>query len=192
MIVATAGHVDHGKTQLVKALTGVDTDRLPEEKQRGMTIDLGFAYLAAEPGDTIGIVDVPGHERFIRNMLCGVTGIDFVLFIIAADDGPMPQSVEHLAILDLLGVRAGAGALTKVDRVAPDRLAEAKAEIARLTAGSVLAGAPIFPVSATTGAGIAALKDHLLAAARQRRRRAARGNFRLAVDRCFTVTGAGV
>src|ERR1051326_1160356 len=125
MIIATAGHVDHGKTLLVKALTGIDTDRLPEEKQRGMTIDLGFAYLPTESGESIGFVDVPGHERFIRNMLCGVTGVDFVLFIVAADDGPMPQSVEHLAIVDLLGVRAGAVVLTKVDRVAADRLAAA-------------------------------------------------------------------
>src|ERR1051326_2657307 len=192
MIIATAGHVDHGKTLLVKALTGIDTDRLPEEKQRGMTIDLGFAYLPTESGESIGFVDVPGHERFIRNMLCGVTGVDFVLFIVAADDGPMPQSVEHLAIVDLLGVRAGAVVLTKVDRVAADRLAEARQEIAILTAGSVLADAPIFPVSSPTGAGIAELKAHLIEAARQRHRRAARGNFRLAVDRCFTVAGAGV
>src|SRR5262249_36725750 len=192
MIVATAGHVDHGKTLLVKALTGVDTDRLPEEKQRGMTIDLGFAYLPAESGETIGIVDVPGHERFIRNMLCGVAGIDFVLFIVAADDGPMPKSAEHLAIVDLLGVRAGAVALTKTDRVPRERLAEARSEIAALTAGSVLADAPVFAVSATTGDGIAELKAHLLDAARDRHRRPARGNFRLAVGRCFTVAGAGV
>ena len=108
MIVATAGHVDHGKTLLVKALTGVDTDRLPEEKKRNLTIDLGFAYKPVGDGRTLGFIDVPGHEKFIRNMLCGVAGIDFVLFIVAADDGPMPQTEEHLAILDLLGVTAGA------------------------------------------------------------------------------------
>ena len=105
MIIATAGHVDHGKTLLIKALTGIDTDRLPEEKKRGMTIDLGFAYLPVAAGETIGFVDVPGHERFIHNMLCGLAGIDFVLFVVAADDGPMPQTREHLAILDLLGGR---------------------------------------------------------------------------------------
>src|ERR1043166_1712195 len=192
MIIATAGHVDHGKTLLVKALTGVDTDRLPEEKRRGMTIDLGFAYLPTESGESISFVDVPGHERFMRNMLCGVTGIDFVLLIVAADDGPMPQSVEHLAIVDLLSVRAGAVALTKIDRVAADRLVEAREEIAFLTTGSILADAPIFPVAATTGAGVAELKAHLIEAARRRHRRAARGNFRLAVDRCFTLAGAGV
>ena len=113
MIIATAGHVDHGKTLLIRSLTGVDTDRLPEEKKRNLTIDLGFAYLPLEGEETIGFIDVPGHERFIRNMLCGVAGIDFVLFIVAADDGPMPQTEEHLAILDLLGVSNGAVALTK-------------------------------------------------------------------------------
>ncbi len=192
MIIATAGHVDHGKTLLVKALTGVDTDRLPEEKRRGMTIDLGFAYLPVESGQSIGFVDVPGHERFIRNMLCGVAGIDFVLFIVAADDGPMPQSREHLAIVDLLGVSAGAVGLTKVDRVAAARVAEVGEEIAVLTAGTILADAPIFPVSAITGAGIAQLKAHLLDAASRRRLRANGGHFRLAVDRCFNVAGAGV
>ncbi len=109
VIIATAGHVDHGKTALVKALTGIDTDRLPEEKQRSMTIDLGFAYLPLDAGPVIGFIDVPGHERFIRNMLCGVAGIDFVLLIVAADDGPMPQTREHLAIVDLLGVRQRRG-----------------------------------------------------------------------------------
>ena len=132
MIVATAGHVDHGKTLLVKALTGVDADRLPEEKKRGMTIDLGFAYLPIQSGETIGFIDVPGHERFIHNMLAGVAGIDFVLFIIAADDGPMPQTREHLSILDLLGIRNGAVAITKIDRVAPGRVEEVRNEVAAL------------------------------------------------------------
>ncbi len=131
MIVATAGHVDHGKTALVKALTGVDADRLPEEKARGLTIDLGFAYWPIAGGPTVGFVDVPGHERFVRNMLCGVSGIDFALFVVAADDGPMPQTAEHLAILDLLAVRRGAVALTKTDRVDAARVAEVEAEIAR-------------------------------------------------------------
>src|SRR5271154_4027200 len=144
MIVATAGHVDHGKTLLVKALTGVDTDRLPEEKKRGMTIDLGFAYLPVEFSETVGFVDVPGHERFVHNMLAGVAGIDFALFIIAADDGPMPQTREHLAILDLLGIKMGAIALTKIDRVAASRVEEAQYEVAKLFSPTALARFPIF------------------------------------------------
>jgi selenocysteine-specific elongation factor len=192
MIVATAGHVDHGKTLLIKALTGVDADRLPEEKKRGMTIDLGFAYLPVAAGETIGFVDVPGHERFIHNMLCGLAGIDFVLFIVAADDGPMPQTREHLAILDLLGVDKGAIAITKIDRVPPDCVAEVELEMAELLAGTSLAQAPMFPVSAITGAGVEALKQHLLDAARDCPSRPVNGHFRLAVDRCFTVAGAGL
>ena len=128
MIIATAGHVDHGKTALVKALTGVDADRLPEEKKRGMTIDLGFAYWVPAVGPTVGFVDVPGHERFVHNMLCGVAGIDAVLFVVAADDGPMPQTREHLAILDLLEVKHGLVALTKIDRVSAARAAEVRDE----------------------------------------------------------------
>ncbi len=192
MIVATAGHVDHGKTLLVKALTGVDTDRLPEEKRRKLTIDLGFAYLPLADGGVLGFVDVPGHERFIRNMLCGVAAIDYALLIVAADDGVMPQTAEHLAILDLLGVRAGAVAVTKIDRVAPDRVAEVTADIHRAVAGGGLDGVALFPVSSTTGAGIDALRDHLTAVARRMRARAAEGYFRLAVDRAFTVAGAGL
>jgi len=192
MIVATAGHVDHGKTLLIKALTGVDADRLPEEKKRGMTIDLGFAYLPVAASETIGFVDVPGHERFIHNMLCGLAGIDFVLFIVAADDGPMPQTREHLAILDLLAVGRGAIAITKVDRVPAERVTEVKAEMAGLLAGTSLAGAPMFPVSARTGAGVEALKQHLHEAARDCPVRPANGYFRLAVDRSFTVAGAGL
>jgi selenocysteine-specific elongation factor len=192
MIIATAGHVDHGKTLLVKALTGVDTDRLPEEKKRGMTIDLGFAYLPVESGEPIGFIDVPGHERFIHNMLCGVAGIDFVLFIVAADDGPMPQTAEHLAILDLLDVPNGAVALTKVDRVAPSRVIEIREAIAALLAGTGLEGEPVFPVSHVTGEGIAELKNHLMRTARDCPLRTARGNFRLAIDRCFTIAGAGL
>jgi selenocysteine-specific elongation factor len=192
MIVATAGHVDHGKTLLIKALTGIDTDRLPEEKKRGMTIDLGFAYLPVAAGETIGFVDVPGHERFIHNMLCGLAGIDFVLFIVAADDGPMPQTREHLAILDLLGIDKGAVAITKTDRVPPERVAEVEAEMASLLADTSLAGTRMFAVSAVTGAGVEALKQHLHDAARDCPVRPANGHFRLAVDRCFTVTGAGL
>ena len=192
MIVATAGHVDHGKTLLVKALTGVDADRLPEEKRRGMTIDLGFAYLPVETGEPIGFVDVPGHERFIHNMLCGVTGIDFVLLIVAADDGLMPQTREHLAMLDLLEVRSGAVVLTKVDRVAPARVGDVERETTALLAGTTLAGSPVFPVSAVTGEGIEALKLHLTNAAHHHPIRSSAGNFRLAIDRCFTIAGAGL
>ena len=132
MIVATAGHIDHGKTALVKALTGVDTDRLPQEKARGISIDLGFAYATTPSGRTIGFVDVPGHERFVRNMLAGVCGIDAVLLIVAADDGVMPQTREHLAIVDLLGVTRGIVVISKVDAVSPDRVAAVRAEAAAL------------------------------------------------------------
>ena len=187
MIVATAGHVDHGKTSLVKALTGIDADRLPEEKRRGLTIDLGFAYAGA-----LGFVDVPGHERFVHNMLAGVSGIDFALLVVAADDGPMPQTREHLAILDLLGVQHGAVALTKVDRVDEPRVEEVAAAIGSLLASTGLAGAPVFRVSSVTGAGVGALKSHLEGAARESAERSTSGNFRLSVDRCFSVAGAGL
>lgn len=192
MIVATAGHVDHGKTLLLKGLTGVDTDRLPQEKQRGLSIDLGFAYSDLGQGYSLGFVDVPGHERFIRNMLAGVAGVDFALLVVAADDGPMPQTLEHLAILDLLGVRCGAVALSKIDRVTPERLEEVAHEVGALLENSSLAGAPVFPLSGLTGQGIDKLRVYLEDAARQMGERDAAGNFRLAVDRSFTVTGAGV
>ncbi len=192
MIVATAGHVDHGKTLLLKALTGVDTDRLPEEKQRGLSIDLGFAYSDLGDGHSLGFVDVPGHERFIRNMLAGVAGIDFALLVVAADDGPMPQTLEHLAILDLLGVGRGAVALSKIDRVTVERVREVTHDVGALVQESSLAGAPVFPLSGLSGQGVGELRVHLEDAARQTGGRDGRGNFRLAVDRSFTVTGAGV
>jgi selenocysteine-specific elongation factor len=192
MIVATAGHVDHGKTLLLKGLTGVDTDRLPQEKLRGLSIDLGFAYSDLGEGYSLGYVDVPGHERFIRNMLAGVAGIDFALLVVAADDGPMPQTLEHLAILDLLGISRGAVALSKIDRVAPGRVAEVAHEVSALLENSSLAGAPVFPLSGLSGQGIEELRIYLEDAARQMGGRDAAGNFRLAVDRSFTVTGAGV
>ncbi|MEE2997400.1 MAG: selenocysteine-specific translation elongation factor [Pseudomonadota bacterium] len=192
MIIATAGHVDHGKTLLIKSLTGVDTDRLPEEKKRNLTIDLGFAYLPLHGAETIGFIDVPGHEKFIRNMLCGVAGIDFVLFIVAADDGPMPQTQEHLAILDLLGVSRGAVALTKIDRVEETRAVEVSEQIDKLMAGTSLDGIPVFPVSAVTGVGVDDLKQHLIDVAAETPPRAETGNFRLAIDRGFSVTGAGL
>ena len=192
MIIATAGHVDHGKTLLIKTLTGIDTDRLPEEKKRNLTIDLGFAYLPLDGAETIGFIDVPGHERFIRNMLCGVAGIDFVLFIVAADDGPMPQTREHLAILDLLGVNRGAVALTKIDRVSEERAAEVAEDIELLFTDTSLEGLPVFPVSAMTSAGIDGLKNHLLTIAAGLPPRPVIGNFRLAIDRSFDVVGAGL
>lgn len=192
MIIATAGHIDHGKTSLVRAITGVDTDRLPEEKKRGMSIDLGFAYQPIENGKTLGFVDVPGHEKFIRNMLAGVTGIDYAMLIIAADDGPMPQTIEHLAILDLLGVSEGIVALTKIDRVETDRLKEVKGEIEDVLAGTCLEGVDILPVSAITGDGVQEVREHLEAMSELLGDREIAGNFRLAIDRCFTVPGAGL
>jgi selenocysteine-specific elongation factor len=192
MIVGTAGHIDHGKTSLIKALTGVDTDRLKEEKARGITIDLGFAYLPAPDGTVVGFVDVPGHERFVRTMVAGASGIDFALLAVAADDGCKPQTLEHIAILDLLGVRAGLVALTKADVVTSERLAEAEGEVRAALAGSGLAQAEILPVSAITGQGIDALRDRLFAAADDLVQRQASGRFRLSVDRAFTLSGAGV
>ena len=189
MIVGTAGHIDHGKTTLVRALTGVDTDRLPEEKARGITLDLGYAY--TDDG-RLGYVDVPGHEKLVHNMLAGATGIDFLLLAIAADDGPMPQTREHLAIAALLGIPRGAVALTKVDAVSPERLAAAQAEIAALLAGTPFAEAPVFPLAAPRGDGVAALHAHLLDAAQGLGERRAQGGFRLAIDRVFTLQGIGL
>ncbi|UCV03416.1 selenocysteine-specific translation elongation factor [Dechloromonas denitrificans] len=186
MIIGTAGHIDHGKTTLVKALTGVDCDRLKEEKARGITVDLGYAYTP-----TLGFIDVPGHEKLIHNMLAGATGIDFALLVIAADDGPMPQTREHLEIIELLGIKRGAVALTKIDRVSVDRQNAAQGEIAALLAGTVLADAPIFPVAAAQGTGIAELRAYLEAATADQGERQLAGGFRLAIDRCFTLSGAG-
>lgn len=191
MIIGTAGHIDHGKTALVRALTGVETDRLKEEKARGISIDLGFAYLPLEGVGTLGFIDVPGHERFVHTMLAGATGIDFVMLVVAADDGLMPQTREHLAILDLLGLHRGLVALTKSDLVDAERLAEVSAQIEAALAGTSLEGAPIVPVSAVTGQGIEAVRAHLVEAARHAPDRAADGRFRLAVDRSFTLAGAG-
>ncbi len=192
MIVATAGHIDHGKTLLVKTLTGVDTDRLPEEKARGISIDLGFAYLPLAGGDLIGFVDVPGHERFIRNMLAGVCGIDFALLVVAADDGVMPQTVEHLHILDLLHVARGAAVITKVDRVDPERVKEVRENVEALLAATKLAGAPMLSVSAVTGAGIDDLRALLVAeASGDSAHRAAGQHVRYSIDRAFSVAGSG-
>ncbi|MEW6764696.1 MAG: selenocysteine-specific translation elongation factor [Pseudomonadota bacterium] len=191
MLIGTAGHIDHGKTTLVKALTGVDADRLPEEKARGITLDLGYAYTPLADGSVLGFVDVPGHEKLIRNMLAGATAIDFVLLVIAADDGPMPQTREHLELLDLLGLAQGAVALTKIDAVAPQQLEAALREVAELLAGTGLAGSPVFPLSSRTGEGLADLRTHLVATAANGHPRPAGGRFRLAIDRSFTLSGVG-
>ncbi len=194
MIVATAGHIDHGKTALVKALTGIDADRLPEEKARGITLDLGFAY-APEGGllkTPIGFVDVPGHERLVRTMVAGATGVACALLAVAADDGIMPQTREHVAILDLLGLSRGVVAITKTDRADPARIAAVTAEIGTLLAETGLAAAPILPCSALTGAGIADLARHLEALGYAGETDVAARGFRLAVDRHFTVPGAGL
>jgi selenocysteine-specific elongation factor len=191
MIVGTAGHIDHGKTSLLKALTGVDADRLPEEKARGITLDLGYAYTPLPGGEVLGFVDVPGHERLVHNMLAGATGIDFVLLVVAADDGPMPQTREHLQIVDLLGLSHGAVALTKIDAVSAERAAQAQDEVRGLLAGTALEGAPLFPVSSVTGGGVDALRAHLEQASRNAGKRDSGGHFRLAIDRCFTLKGTG-
>jgi selenocysteine-specific elongation factor len=191
MLVATAGHIDHGKTSLVRALTGVETDRLPEERARGISIDLGFAYWTVE-GRTIGFVDVPGHERFVRNMLAGVSAIDFAMLVVAADDGVMPQSIEHVQILDLLGVARGVVVLTKVDRVGRERIDEVSAQVRALLASTVLANFPVFEVSTVERTGIEALSAALIEAQRTETSRRATGrNFRLAIDRAFSVPGTG-
>lgn len=193
MIVGTAGHIDHGKTTLVRALTGIDTDRLKEEKARGISIELGYAYTPLDNGDVLGLIDVPGHEKLIHTMAAGACGIDFALLVIAADDGVMPQTREHLAILQLLGVAHGAVALTKCDRVEPERVAQVRDEIVAWLHGSTLADAPIFETCATRSddAGVAALKRYLADAAIAWRARRDDGLFRLAVDRVFTLAGQG-
>lgn len=192
MLIATAGHIDHGKTALIRALTGVETDRLPEERARGISIDLGFAHWRPDAGGTIGFIDVPGHRRYLRNMLAGVTGANFALVVVAADDGAMPQTIEHLHILDLLDMARGAVAITKCDKAGPDRIAEVRCEVAGLLANSSLSHAPIFEVSAQTGAGIEALGEALLEARDLSFLQADESHgFRMAIDRAFTVTGAG-
>lgn len=193
MIIGTAGHIDHGKTTLVRALTGVDTDRLKEEKARGISIELGYAYTPLANGDVLGFIDVPGHEKLVHTMAAGASGIDFGLLVVAADDGVMPQTREHLAILSLLGVTQGAVALTKADRADAARLDAVRAEIAALTTGTFLDGAPVYAVCAAQvdDAGTAQLKQHLHAQAEHLQRRDAAGLFRLAVDRVFTLAGHG-
>ena len=191
MILGTAGHIDHGKTALVRALTGVDTDRLPEEKRRGITIDLGFAPLALDGVGTIGVIDVPGHEAFVRTMLAGATGIDLALLVVAADEGVMPQTREHLTILTMLGVRAGVVAVTKSDLVDDDWRGLVEADVTEVLRGSGLEGARIVSVSSITGAGLDQLRSALRDAASTVMARDADDLFRMPVDRAFTVRGTG-
>ena len=190
MIVGTAGHIDHGKTARVKALTGVDADRLKEEKARGITIDLGYAYSDLGDGRQLGFVDVPGHERFVHNMLAGATGIDAALLVVSAVEGIKPQTIEHLQIVDLLGLDRGIVALTKSDLADDDQILERMAEVETLLASTSLAGAEIVPVSSLTGQGVDELKAKLLALGESGK--GVTGFARLAVDRCFVLSGTGV
>ncbi|WP_182286874.1 selenocysteine-specific translation elongation factor [Comamonas testosteroni] len=193
MIIGTAGHIDHGKTTLVRALTGVETDRLKEEKARGISIELGYAYSPLPNGDVLGIIDVPGHEKFVHTMAAGAVGIDHALLVVAADDGVMPQTIEHLEILQLLGVRRGSVALTKVDRVLPQRIADVHREINAILGVTALAGSPIFETNAAEpgNAGVKVLREHLQVQAQMMQARPRDGLFRLAVDRVFTLPGQG-
>jgi selenocysteine-specific elongation factor len=190
IIVGTAGHIDHGKTALVHALTGIDADRLKEEKERGISIDLGFAHLEQD-GIRLGFVDVPGHERFVRNMLAGAAGIDIVLLVIAADESIKPQTREHFEICRLLALRSGVIALNKADLVDPDLLELARLEVAEYVHGSFLESAPVVAVSAKTGEGLQELRRTLIECARTARARDASGPFRLPIDRSFTLRGFG-
>jgi selenocysteine-specific elongation factor len=193
VIIGTAGHIDHGKTTLVRSLTGVDTDRLKEEKARGISIELGYAYAELDGGTSLGFIDVPGHERLVHTMLAGACGIDYALIVVAADDGVMPQTREHVAILDLLGVSNGVVALTKADRVSSDRLAAVESDVLWLLAGTGLADLPRYAVNATDSAdpGVIALGTAIRAAAGRVPVRSHRGLFRLAIDRAFSIAGHG-
>ncbi len=191
LVVGTAGHIDHGKTTLIKALTGIDTDRWEEEKKRGMTIDLGFAHLKLPNGTLIGIVDVPGHEKFIKNMLAGAHGLDLVLFVVAADEGIMPQTEEHLTVCQVLGTKKGVVVLTKKDLVDEEWLELVKEEVKEFTKGTFLEGAPVIPVSSKTGEGIGELLKALEKLSEEVEPRSSEGILRLPVDRSFTVKGFG-
>lgn len=190
-IIGTAGHIDHGKTELVKALTGTDTDRLKEEKERGISIELGFAELRLPNGVSAGVVDVPGHEHFVKNMLAGATGFDLVLLVVAADDGVMPQTVEHLAIVDLLGVSDGVVAITKADLMEEDMLELIKEDLSEALRGTTLEHAEVVVTSSRTGQGLDDLLQALVRAAERVRSRDSEGPFRLPVDRVFTLRGIG-
>ncbi|BAN50799.1 selenocysteine-specific translation elongation factor [Metapseudomonas resinovorans] len=192
MIVGTAGHIDHGKTALLKALTGQEGDRRPAERERGITIDLGYLHADLGDGQPTAFIDVPGHERFVHNMLAGACGIDLLLLVVAADDGVMPQTREHLAIAELLGIRRALVALTKIGRVEARRVERARSEVQALLAPGPLAGAEFFPVDSLSGTGIDALRQALLAEAALVKGRGSDGHFRLPIDRAFSVSGAGL
>ena len=191
IILGTAGHIDHGKTTLIKALTGTDTDRLKEEKLRGITIELGFASLDLPSGQHIGIVDVPGHEKFVKNMVAGATGIDIVVMVIAADEGVMPQTKEHMEICTLLGVKHGFVVLTKTDLVDEEWLELAMEDVKDFIRGTFLEDAPVIPVSSTTGDGIPEFIQTLDELSVKIPERTSAGLFRLPVDRVFTMKGFG-
>ncbi len=190
-VIGTAGHIDHGKSTLVKALTGIHPDRLPEEQDKGITIDLGFAPMVLKNGMRVGIIDVPGHERFVKNMVAGATGIDFVLMVVAADDGVMAQTREHLQIVQLLGVRDGLTVVTKKDMVEPDFVEMVADDVRALELGTVLDGKPIVTVSSKTGDGIPELKALLEKALPKLARRASDGPFRMPIQRVFAKEGFG-
>ena len=192
MIIATAGHVDHGKTSLVKQLTGVDTDRLPEEKKRGMSIDLGFAYKKINNQNNIGYVDVPGHENFIQNMISGLAGVNFVLLVIAADDGPKTQTFEHLEIINLLGIKNGAVAVTKIDKVDETQIVKLESKLKVILKETSLYKAPIFRISSLKKNGIQELQKFLEDKALDQNKKDSSGGFRLAVDRKFFLNGIGL
>ncbi len=191
IVIGTAGHIDHGKSTLVRALTGIDPDRLKEEKARGLTIDLGFAPLELPDGRLVGIVDVPGHERFIKNMVAGASGIDLVILVVAADDGVMPQTREHLAIMSLIGVKRGMIALTKVDAVDPELIELAEEDVRETVAGTFLEGAPLFRLSAISGEGLEEFKRALFEAAGEVEPRSEEGVFRMPIQRVFSSKGFG-
>jgi selenocysteine-specific elongation factor len=189
IVVGTAGHIDHGKTTLLRALTGIDADRLPEERRRGMTIDVGYAHLSTDDGRAIDFVDVPGHDRLVGNMLVGAGEIDAAMLVVAADDGPRAQTLEHLALLDALGIRDGIAVVTKTDAVPPERVVAVVDEVGRLLAGTSLAGAPVLAASGATGEGLDAVRSALI----ELRDRVALESRppTLAIDRVFSVKGRG-
>ena len=191
VIIGTAGHVDHGKTCLIKALTGIDTDRLKEEKKRGITIELGFAYLDLNNGQRAGIVDVPGHEKFVRNMLAGAGGMDLCMLVVAADEGIMPQTVEHLDILSILGIKKGVIVITKTDLVEKDFAELVAEDVSELVKGTFLEDAPIVPVSVYEEKGLEDLKKVLTDLCDSLPERSEEGHFRLPIDRVFTLKGFG-
>lgn len=191
MIIGTAGHIDHGKTALVRALTGINTDQLKDEQQRGITISLGYAYQPLDQDSSLGFVDVPGHEKLIHTMVAGATGIDYAMLVVAADDGIMPQTLEHIAILSLLGLAQGCVVITKQDQAQPEQLTHTQEQLSQALANTFLATAPQFVVDSLSGKGIRALSDYLQQQARHQQAAARGGLFRLAIDRAFTLKGQG-